>query len=167
MARPSSRPPLGRRIESRGVVLTVLAIGGIFALVIAAWKFGSTNEPHYQGVAPASTTRKPTTPVVPQRPAKRAKPKPATARLVFTAAYGSCWLQIRAGSASGPQVYQGTLEQSNRLALQPRRRFWIIAGAPGNLVASVNGRRVAIPGSGVTATFVVTARGFRQAPRSA
>jgi hypothetical protein len=167
MARPSSRPPLGRRIEAGGVILTVLGIGVIVALVIAAWKFGSPSEQHYQGVAPASTTRQRTTPLVPQRPVQRAKPKPATTRLVFTAAYGSCWLQIRAGSANGPQVYQGTLEQSNRLALQPRRRFWLIAGAPGNLVASINGRRVAIPGSGVTASFIVTARGFRQAPRSA
>jgi cytoskeleton protein RodZ len=167
MSRPSARPPLARRIESRGVFLTVLAIGAIFALVIAAWKFGSAPEQHYQGVAPASTTRQRTTPVAPQRPAQRKKPKPATARLVFTAAYGSCWLQIRAGSSTGPQVYEGTLEQTDRLALQPRRRFWLIAGAPGNLVASVNGRRVAIPGSGVTATFVVTARGFRQAPSSA
>ncbi len=167
MSRPSARPTLGRRFESRGVVLTVVAIGAIGALVIAAWKFGSPGEQHYQGVVPQPTTRQRTAPPAPQRSVQRAKPKPARARLVFTAAYGSCWLQIRAGSASGPQVYQGTLEQSNRLALQPRRRFWVIAGAPGNLVVSVNGRRVAIPGSGVTATFVVTARGFRQAPRSA
>jgi cytoskeleton protein RodZ len=168
MSRPSARSTFGRRFESRGVVLAVLAIGAIGALVIAAWKFGSDGEPHYQGVLPASTTtRQRTTPIAPQRSVQRTKPKPVTARLVFTAAYGSCWLQIRAGSANGPQVYEGTLEQTDRLALQPRRRFWIIAGAPGNLVASINGRRVTIPGSGVTASFIVTARGFRQAPSSA
>jgi cytoskeleton protein RodZ len=161
--RSASGPPLSRRLESRGVFLTLLAIGAVFALVIAAWKFGSTGEQRYQGVGPNGTKPTAPSPVTPKRPARRPQRRPATARLVLTAAYGPCWLQARAGSAAGPQVYEGTLEQGKKLWLTPRRRFWIAAGAPGNLVASINGRRVSIPGSGVSASFVVTPRGFRQA----
>jgi cytoskeleton protein RodZ len=162
----SSGPPLSSRIESRGVLLALLAIGAVFALVIAAWKFGSPNKQRYEGVGPGSA--QPTTVArQPKQPARTRRPAPLRTKLVLTAAYGSCWLQVRAGSARGPQVYEGTLEQGQPVAFSPRRRFWIAAGAPGNLVARVNGRRVAIPGNGTSGNFIVGPSGFRQAPSGA
>jgi len=51
---------------------------------------------------------------------------------------------VRAGSASGPVVYEGTLEpgQTKRFA---RRPLWVRFGAPWNVTVRLDGRRVALP----------------------
>jgi hypothetical protein len=154
-------PPIGHRFEARGVVVAVAAIGIVFALVIAAWKFGSSNE-----VAAPTVAQ---TPVAPKR-ARHRRVVPM-ARLVLTAASGDSWLQIRANGASGAVKYEGTLQQGQQLAFNRRpflyRRLWIAVGKPANLVAKVNGRVRLIPGRTAAEKLIVTPRTILKVPPSA
>jgi cytoskeleton protein RodZ len=160
--RSSVRPSFPARIDTRAVLLALLAIGIVFALVIAAWKYGGQKNPKYQGVnAPSPQAPTPKKPVRKQ-PTRPARPRPVLARVLLTAAHGPCWLQARVGSASGPMLYEGTLETGQKLPLA-KNRIWFLAGAPGNLSATVNGHPVTIPGSGLSGQFVATARGIFQA----
>ncbi len=68
----------------------------------------------------------------------------AAARLAHLVlrARGRCWLSIRAGSATGPVLYEATLEAGGvlRYTLAPGRpRLWLRIGAPWNLELSLNG----------------------------
>jgi len=154
------RPPaLGPRFETKGVLLVLIVIGVIFALFIAAWKFGGSNNPRVQGLnAPGATVKKPK--VV-------AKPM---ARLVLTATNGDSWLLIRANSASGPTKYQGTLQQGQQLPFTKKpflyRRIWIAAAKPQNLVARLNGHLTATPGAGrgKAAQFIVSSKLITRPP---
>jgi helix-turn-helix protein len=156
------RPPtLGPRFEARGVVLVLVVIGVIFALFIAAWKFGSKDNPRVQGLnSPAAPVKKP-----------KAASKPM-ARLVLTATNGNSWLLVRANSASGPTKYQGTLMQGTQLPFTKKpflfRRLWIAAAKPQNLVARLNGKLTAIPGAGrgKAAQFLVAPKSIAKAPPS-
>jgi cytoskeleton protein RodZ len=154
--------PLGHRFETRGIVLALGAIGVVFALVIAAWKFSSDNTPRYQGL-----NSKPV--VVPRKKQKhrRTTARPL-ARLVVTATNGNSWLLVRAGSATGKTCYQGTLEQGQELPFDRPpclyRRLWVAVAKPRNLVAKVNGRIRLIPGSVAAEQLIVTPTGIRKAP---
>jgi hypothetical protein len=156
------RPPqLGHRFEARGILVALGAIAIVFALVIAAWKFGSTSNPKVQGVnAPGATSAKK------QRTA--ARPHPQMAKLVLTAANGDCWLQVRGNSAGGRTLYTGTLQQGQQLPFTHKpflyRRLWIAAGKPANLVAKVNGRVRLIPGNGKAEQLIVTPKAIKKAP---
>ena len=158
--RSSVGPSLSARIDTRAVLVALIAIGVVFALVIAAWKYGGQKPQKYQGVnATSPQAPAPKKPV--RRPARPARRRLVLARVLLTAAHGACWLQARAGSASGPLLYEGTLEPGQKLPLA-KPRVWFVAGAPGNLSATVNGHPVTIPGSGVSGQFVATARGIFQ-----
>jgi hypothetical protein len=127
------------RFEARGVLLAVGAIGVVFALVIAAWKYGSPE--------PAA----PTVPRMPSVAAKKHKVVKRYARLMLTAANGPSWVQVRAGGAAGPVKYEGTIEQGTQLPFTRHpflyRRWYLAVARPQNVVAQVNGRVVAIPGA--------------------
>ena len=154
---------LGPRFETRGVVLALAAIGVVFALVIAAWKWGTGGNPQVQGI----NAKGPTLPR--QRQQRPARPM---ARLVLTATNGSSWLLVRAGSASGAQKYSGTLLQGHQLPFTSRpflfRRIWFAASKPQNLVAKLNGRIVVIPGAakGKPERLLVTPKSITKAPPS-
>ena len=150
---------LGPRFETRGVLLILFVIGVIFALFIAAWKFGSDNNtPRLVGVNQAAPVTK-----------HKAAAKPM-ARLVLTATNGDSWLLVRANSASGPTKYQGTLQQGQQLPFTKKpflyRRIWIAAAKPQNLVARLNGHLTVIPGAGrgKAAQFIVTPKAISKAP---
>jgi hypothetical protein len=51
--------------------------------------------------------------------------------LVIHAAGGQCWLQVRRGSATGPVLYEGMLEQGKMLSFAPK--VWVRLGAPWNV----------------------------------
>jgi len=152
--------PLGPRFETRAVLLVVGAIAVVFALVIGAWKWGSNGNPQVQGINSKG-------PTVAQ---KHHKPAPPMARLVLTATNGDCWLNVRAGSASGTQKYVGTLPQGHQLPFTKRpylfRRLWFTASKPQNLVAKLNGRIVVIPGAakGKPEQLLVTPTSITKAP---
>jgi hypothetical protein len=156
------RPPaLGPRFETRAVLLVVGAIAVVFALVIGAWKWGSSGNPQVQGINSKG-------PVVTKK--RHHKPARPMARLVLTATNGDSWLLVRAGSAAGAQKYVGTLLQGHQLPFTNRpyvfRRLWVNASKPQNLVAKLNGRIVPIPGAakGKPEQLVVTPTSITKAP---
>ena len=149
--RRSAPPSRGVQVQSRVVLLTLLGIAAVTALFIVAWTRG---EP--QNVTPLglrTTTTKTTTPTAPA--------VTATARLLVKAQRGPCWLQVHRSSASGPILFQGTLEQGQK-QLFTGRRLWITLDRPENLVTILNGRTRRLPVGGVK-TLLVTPRGIRPA----
>jgi cytoskeleton protein RodZ len=145
---------LGPRFETRAVLLVVGGIAVVFALVIGAWKWGSGNNPQVQGINSKG----------PAVPKKRHHAQPM-ARLVLTATNGDSWLNVRSGSAAGPQQFIGTLAQGHQLPFR-YRRIWFAASKPQNLVAQLNGRVMLIPGAGKgkPEELLVTPTTIRKAP---
>jgi hypothetical protein len=68
---------------------------------------------------------------------------------------------VHARSASGPQLFQGNLEQGKSLPVSGKR-LWINVGSPENLTVTLNGQRKTIP-TGKPVVLLVTPKGvFRQ-----
>jgi cytoskeleton protein RodZ len=129
-------PTQGRRQrrqhrESRLVVIAVTAMVLLTALVIAAWKFGGTDDLKVQGVnvAPIAT------------------PSALAKGVAVTATKGASFMEVRAGSAAGKPLYRGTLQrgQTKRFA---SRKLWLSIASPRNVVVRVAGVRVKVPASG-------------------
>jgi|GraSoiStandDraft_16_1057320.scaffolds.fasta_scaffold269493_3 cytoskeleton protein RodZ len=161
------RPPsMGPRFETRAILLVLGGIAVVFALVIVAAKFGSSPSPR----VPNLNSSAPNVPRTTHKRQHRRAPAPAPkAHLVLTAVTGNCWLLVRAGSASGRQLYEGTLPQGQQLPFTQGRylvkRLWISAGAPWNLVARVNGKVLAVPKThGVSEHLIVTPTSITKAP---
>jgi transcriptional regulator with XRE-family HTH domain len=149
------------RFLSSAVLMALTAIGLATVLVVAAWRFGATDEPDdIPGLPPAAEqSTKQTTRT--QRAQQRSKAVAARrpVRLVASAVNGRCWLEIHRGSETGELLYEGTLERGRSIPLTAKR-FWIAVGAPANVVIKVNGNRVSIPrGSTVPREIVVDRRG--------
>jgi hypothetical protein len=148
-APPSSR---GVQVQSRVVLLTLLGIVSVTALVIVAWTRG---EPQTVTPSGLGTSKPPThqTPVVPAAT--------QSVRLLVKASRGPCWLQVHKTSATGPILFQGTLDQGQK-QLFTARRLWITLDRPENLVTVLNGHTSRLPVGGVK-TLIVTPRGIRAA----
>ena len=147
------RPQPYRRLERNVVVVALVAIAVITALIIAAWRFGSGDG---SGPAPDPSPAR----VALQQGGSGTR---AYATLVVRAVRGSSLLQVRAGSAAGRLLYQGTLElgQSQRFVA---RRLWVNLGSPENLRLRLNDRAIAIGGS-CPRVLQVAARRFTSAAR--
>ena len=153
-SRPRRSPPPSRgvQVQSRVVLLTLLGIVSVTALVIVAWTRGEPQQVTPVGLgSPKATTHQ--TPVVPA-----AKP---SVRLLVKASRGPCWLQVHKTSATGPILFQGTLDQGQK-QLFTARKLWITLDRPENLVTVLNGRTRLLPVGGVK-TLIVTPRGIRPA----
>jgi hypothetical protein len=150
--RRSAPPSRGVQVQSRVVLLTLLGIVSVTALVIVAWTRG---EPQTVTPVGLGTTKSAThqTPVVPAA----AK----SVRLLVKASRGSCWLQVHKTSATGPILFQGTLDQGQQ-QLFTARKLWITLDRPENLVTVLNGHTRRLPVGGVK-TLIVTPRGIRPA----
>ena len=156
---PQSRPrrsaaavARGVQVQSRVVLLTLLGIVSVTALVIVAWTRGEpqTVTPFGLGTAKPPTHQ---TPVVPAAT--------NTVRLLVKASRGSCWLQVHKTSATGPILFQGTLDQGQK-QLFTAQKLWITLDRPENLVTILNGHTRLLPVGGVK-TLIVTPRGIRPA----
>jgi cytoskeleton protein RodZ len=159
-ARPRRSPPARStpRVQSRALVLALVGIALVATLVIVAWKAGNPQHQAIQGLGSTSTSQAPASSVTPQtKPHHRA----TAARLQVTAVLDATWLQVHRGSATGPLVFQGTLEKGQR-QLFVGRRLWVDVSRPEVVTATLNGRSVRIPTGGVK-TLVVTPRGIRPA----
>jgi hypothetical protein len=133
-------------------LLTLLGIVSVTALVIVAWTRG---EP--QQVTPVGLgTSKSTTHETPAAPAAT-----VSVRLLVKASRGPCWLQVHKTSATGPILFQGTLDQGQKQVFTARK-LWITLDRPENLVTVLNGRTRRLPVGGVK-TLIVTPRGIRPA----
>ncbi len=99
----------------------------------------------------ASTQRK--------RPSRRPRSQPARrATLLIRAVRGDCWLDVRAGSAAGEQLFRGTLETGDAMRFS-KRRLWISFGAPSNVDLRLNGRRTTLD-AGPRPVVLVTPKGI-------
>ena len=155
-SRPRPRP-----VESNFVVVTLAGILAITILVVVAWRFssGDSQSPLVPSGLPA-TQSTPTQTVGPQgETAPTAETEARLARLVVSAARGDCWIRVKARSATGRLLYEGTLEQG-QVKRFSRERLWMEVGAPTNLKVRLNGRPVRSFPTG-PAIVVVTAKGVR------
>jgi cytoskeleton protein RodZ len=158
LSRPRRSQPQRRapHVQSRVVLLTVLGIAVVAGLVIVAWRGPDAKKNVIPGLGTTQTPGVVTKTVA--APKRRA---PTVARLQVTALLDATWLQVHRGGASGPVVYQGTLEKGER-QLFVARRLWVDVGRPEVLRARLNGRLVHLPAGGPR-VVVVTARGIRAA----
>ncbi len=115
------------RIEMNMIVLTLVVIGGVTALVIAAWKFGgASTTPQTQATPPAAVSHPET---------------PDLARLRVTAAKGSSVIDVRVLTKPGRLgrlLYHGTLERGESQTFT-ERRIWLSVSSPRHIVLSLNG----------------------------
>ena len=142
----------GVKVQSRVLLLTLLGIGAVTALVIVAWTRGEpqTVTPVGLDTSPSHATQTPARPV-----------RTKLVRLLVTAKSGPCWMQVHRSSATGPIMFQGTLDQGQD-QLFTARRLWITLDRPENLTTVLNGRPKRLPVGGVK-TLIVTPRGIRPA----
>jgi hypothetical protein len=69
-------------------------------------------------------------------------------------------VQVRAGSANGRLIYEGTVQQGQTQRFARWTRLWLELGAPSNLNAHLNGRSVKdFPQQ--ASIVIVTAKGVR------
>ncbi len=143
-----------RRLLSARVVaipLVVLAVG------VLAWRLTSGGG-HRRGrtaFAPTAPQVHVTTAATPE---PRVAPRPKRAQIAFVASRGTCWLSVRLGSATGRVLFERTLEPGQH-AQFAGRHLWIRMGAPWNLDATLNGKRVRLPTA--IADVMVTPAGLR------
>ncbi|HEY8777661.1 MAG TPA: helix-turn-helix domain-containing protein [Gaiellaceae bacterium] len=152
--RRSAPPPSrGVQVQSRVVLLTLLGIAAVTALVIVAWTRG---EPPPSTPVGLGTSKLPTHQTPP-----RAVTHPLQVHLLVKASRGPCWLQVHKTSATGPILFQGTLDQGQK-QLFTARKLWITLDRPENLVTVLNGHTRRLPVGGVK-TLIVTPRSIRPA----
>ncbi len=157
------RRPRPRASESNAVVVALAGIVAVTVLVVVAWQFGSSNgrpsEPD-ANLGAATTSGATTTSGQAGTTAQgQKKQEPRIARLVLIAARGDCWMQVRAGSATGEVLYEGTLEQGQRQRFV-RKRLWLQLGRPDLLNVRLNGKAVRNFPT-VSAIVAVTPKGVR------
>jgi cytoskeleton protein RodZ len=156
----AGRPPVPareRRVQ-RGMVLAV--VGGIAvltALVIAAWKFGGGSSHKAALPPPVKKHHKPHT------THKQHKPLPSSVTLDVRATHGfGSYLEVHAGSKTGKQLYQGTLQQGQKQVFRSHQ-LWFTVGAPANVVVRANGVKRVLPGHGYPRVLVLAPAGLRLA----
>jgi cytoskeleton protein RodZ len=148
-AAPSTpRRRRARPVESNLVVVALAGIVAVTVLVVvglAGIGSGSPEQTPLVDTSPDQTTAQDTstgpattTGQQPAGPARTAK-----ARLVLTAVRGECWIQVRANGVNGRLLYEGTLEVGQTQRFMRYQRLWLELGAPANVDAKLNGRRVA------------------------
>ncbi len=144
---PERRAMLSRR------ALLVVAVSAL-AVSLIAWQASGGHE---RSLVKAQSTH-----LVKSVSHPRAAKKNATksVKLVLVASRGSCWLSIRAGSETGPVLYENTLQQAGTLHFA-REQLWIRLGAPWNLELRLNGRPTSLPSSSIPINVLVTGAGVR------
>ena len=133
----------------------VLVGAGIWALDRGGGPHTATPPATTTGVAGTQTTRGVHHHHAPKPPTPPARP----VSLVLVASRGSCWISVRVGSASGPAVYEQTLQQGERVSFGLGKTLYIRLGAPWNLDARVGGKAVTLPAQ--TGDVVATRSGLR------
>jgi cytoskeletal protein RodZ len=143
------QPALARSARTRLPVpgKRVLLIAALVALTAALFlAFGSQRVHREQLATPIPPSAKPLRP----KPLRQAVPaqvqaKPTQRRLAATLAVragrGNCWLQVRAGSARGPVIYEATLQRGQAVSFS-RHFLWIRLGAPASVDVRVHGKLV-------------------------
>jgi hypothetical protein len=119
-----------RRLESRVVWLALVGIAVVTALVIAAWRFGGSDQTSLPLSRPAAT------------------PPAQKGGLLVRAKKGvNTLLIVRAGSDTGRQLWNGTLGDLDVQRFDARHGLWVYLGSPENVTMRLNGRGVVVGGS--------------------
>jgi hypothetical protein len=122
------------------VWFTLLGIAAVTALVIAAWRYGGSGHQTLPLSRPAAA-----------RPAKVA------GGLLVRAKKGvDSLLIVRAGSAKGRQLWNGTLSNREYQRFDVRPGLWVYLGSPENVVLKLNGR-VVVVGGGAPKSLIIPA----------
>jgi hypothetical protein len=83
---------------------------------------------------------------------------PESMELLVVAARGSCWIEARRQSATGQQLYAGTLARGKHLRLEGKR-IWVRFGALANVDLRIDGKPVRLVHTGtVDALFASRTR---------
>jgi transcriptional regulator with XRE-family HTH domain len=157
---PPSAPPFRARRRPIARDPRVLAVVGVALLGLLGWRLASGGHRAAAPTPPAThttTTPPPSTTTI----TRAVNPTPPTARIMFVATRGPCWLGVHLDSATGTPVYETTLLQG-KTARFVSRRLWIRIGAPWNVDATLNGKAVQLPSA--TGNVVVTPTGVTSAP---
>jgi cytoskeletal protein RodZ len=142
---PRRRRP--RPVESNLVVVALAGIVAVTVLVVVGLAGIGSESPEQAPLIDTSTEPTATgetgtgAATTGQEPAAQARAP--RARLVLTAVRGECWVQVRANGVNGRLLYEGTLEAGQTQRFVKHRRLWVELGAPANVNAKLNGRRVA------------------------
>ncbi len=162
---PELAPPREMRTHTWGhrIPVAVFAAFAVALLGLLAWRFGGAHRARPVSAPPqraAHPSRAATTPLPRAPRAAVAQPGHLVLR-----ARGRCWVLVRAGSESGPVLYEGTLVDGGALRYKlaaARPRLWLRVGAPWNLQVSLNGKPpIALPTEPVN--IVVTRSRARRA----
>ena len=153
-AHPDEPAFVPERFERRGTRFGVgflrplIVVGLITAIVaVAAWQLSGSSGGKQSTPPPTSTptTTATHTSTQPKQQHHSSKP-PATTpptRAVVVASRGNSWLWVRAGSATGPTVYEGTLLQGKTLPVNLKNgSVWIRIGDPTSIDIRLGGKVV-------------------------
>ncbi len=151
-ARSRALPKHERRIHSRAVLAVVAGIVLVTGLVIAAWKFGTPGAKHVEGLKPAARKHRPA------RPHRSVAPQQKVTVDVRATHGSGSYLEVRAGSSTGRQLYAGTLQPGSRQVFRAGR-VWLAVGAPANVAVKVNGKKRVLPGHGYPRALVTSRNG--------
>jgi hypothetical protein len=141
------RPRLRRR---RVVWLPLLAALAPVAVIGVVYLLGKTGDGESAGSADREprassivTNPDPGVSVAPAQqppePPPAASPREPRVNLVLTADRGGSWVEAHSDSATGPLLFQGTLETGRELRLAASR-IWLRLGAASNVSLALNGR---------------------------
>jgi hypothetical protein len=140
--------PLVRvRPKRHWVSARLVAIPVVLALALFTWRMttGGGGGAHHVASAPQLPHVRVSEPVRKvATPAPAPAPAPQTARLALVANRGTCWLSVRRGSQNGALLYERTLQLGEKVQFTGKR-LWVRLGAPWNVDATRNGKRLALP----------------------
>ena len=152
-----------RPVESNFIVIALAGIVAVTVLVVVGLREAGEDPQNERPIVPA-TTGQTTTEEAPTAtnagPAQQARPV-RRAKLVLTAVRGDCWMQVRAAGVNGKLLFEGTVEQGQTQRFVKYKRLWLELGAPGNLNAKLNGRRVQDWPTRSAVVVVTAAQGVR------
>jgi hypothetical protein len=147
-------------------VLAALAPAVVIAVVLVLGQTGDgesarevEREPEPRASATVSNPD-PGVSVAPEQP-PAPTPRDRPVNLVLTADGGGSWVEAHSDSATGPLLFQGTLEPGRELRLVARR-IWLRLGAATNVSLALNGRSTPNEFFG-TVDVLVTPQGIRPA----
>jgi cytoskeleton protein RodZ len=142
------------RLRRRLLVVVPVAL----AVGLVAWGFSLGGGHHHPGPLRPSLPHTRVSTTTPPPAPRTAPQKPGRARISLVATRGPCWLSVRLGSDTGRLLYERKVEQGQAVGFSGPR-LWIRIGAPWNLDATLNGKRVKLPGS--VGNVVATPRGLQ------
>lgn len=139
-----------------GLGLLLLFVLALVALNVLAFSGAFVDEETATPTLPAEPPPPPAEPDL-ARPADRGREEQIARRrterprarvvgptLILSATRGDCWVEVRAGSATGQALYAGTLTTGRSLRFN-RPKLWLRLGAASNVDIVVNGRPSSVP----------------------